>query len=147
MENMRKRMLFLLASIMCVMTSCWAGKPIAYNEMSQEARNFIEQTFPDAKVVFVESYFGIFGSSYEVSFNTGDEIKVTNTGEWKEISCEFMTFPESLLPDYIKTYLDSNFPNVKIEKIEKYKKYVEVELANNIEIKFNYEGKVIEFDN
>ena len=58
-----------------------------------------------------------------------------------------MTFPEGLIPAFVKTYLDENFPNVKIEKIEKYKKYVEVELANNVEIKFNYEGKVIEFDN
>lgn len=144
---MRKRMLFLLATFMCAITSCMAGKPIAYSDMSEEARNFIEQTFPDAKVAFVESYFGIFGSSYEVSFNTGDEVKVTTTGEWKEIKCKSMTFPESLIPAFVKTYLDENFPNVKIEKIEKYKKYVEVELANNVEIKFNYEGKVIEFDN
>ena len=144
---MRKRMLFLLASLMCAITSCMADKPIAYSEMSAEARSFVEQYFPDAKVAFVESYYGIFGSSYEVSFNTGDEVKVTTTGEWKEIKCKSMTFPESLIPAFVKTYLDENFPNVKIEKIEKYKKYVEVELANNVEIKFNYEGTVIEFDN
>ena len=144
---MRKRMLFLLATFMCAITSCMADKAIAYSEMSAEARNFIEQTFPGVKVAFVESYFGIFGSSYEVSFNTGDEVKVTTTGEWKEIKCKSMTFPESLIPAFVKTYLDENFPNVKIEKIEKYKKYVEVELANNVEIKFNYEGKVIDFDN
>ena len=144
---MRKRMLFLLATFMCVITSCMADKPIAYSEMSAEARSFVEQYFPDAKVAFVESYYGIFGSSYEVSFNTGDEVKVTTTGEWKEIKCKSMTFPESLIPAFVKTYLDENFPNVKIEKIEKYKKYVEVELANNVEIKFNYEGTVIEFDN
>lgn len=144
---MRKRMLFLLAIFMCAITSCMADKPIAYSEMSAEARAFVEKTFPDAKVAFVESYFGIFGSSYEVSFNTGDEVKVTTTGEWKEIKCKSMTFPETLIPAFVKTYLDENFPNVKIEKIEKYKKYVEVELANNVEIKFNYEGKVIEFDN
>lgn len=58
-----------------------------------------------------------------------------------------MTFPEIILPDYIKTYLDANFPNVKIEKIEKYKKYIEVELVNDAEIKFNYKGAVIDFDN
>lgn len=144
---MKKRMLFLLLSLMCVATSCWAGKPIAYNEMSQEARTFIEQTFPDAKVVFVESYYGIFGSSYEVSFNNGDEVKVTTAGEWKEINCELMDIPESIIPSYIKTYLDENFPNVKIEKIEKNKKYIDVELVNNVEIKFNDKGAVIDFDN
>lgn len=143
---MRKRVLFLLVSLMCVVANCWAGKPIAYDEMSEEARNFIEQTFPEAKVVYVESYYGIFGSSYEVNFNNGDEVKVTTTGEWKEISCEAMTIPESLIPSYIKTYLDANFPNVKIEKIEKYKKYIEVELVNNVEIKFNEQGIVIDFD-
>ncbi len=99
------------------------------------------------KVAFVESYFGIFGSSYEVNFNTGDEVKITSAGEWKEINCEFMTLPENLIPSYIKSYLDENFPNVKIEKIEKYKKYIEVELVNNVEIKFNYEGAIIDFDN
>ena len=44
MENMRKRMLFLLATFMCAITSCMADKAIAYSEMSAEARNFIEQT-------------------------------------------------------------------------------------------------------
>lgn len=144
---MKKRMLFLLVTLMCAVTSCWAGKPIAYSEMPAEARNFIEQNFPDAKVAFVESYYGIFGSSYEVNFNTGDEVKITSAGEWKEINCEFMTLPENLIPSYIKSYLDENFPNVKIEKIEKYKKYIEVELVNNVEIKFNYQGMVIDLDN
>ena len=31
--------------------------------------------------------------------------------------------------------------------MEKYKKYIEVELVNNIEIKFNYQGIVIDLDN
>lgn len=132
---------------MCAVTSCWAGKPIAYSEMTKEAKDFIEQTFPNMKVAFVESYFGIFGSSYELTFNTGDEVKVTNTGDWKEISSEYMDFPQQLIPDFIKTYLDDNFPNVKIEKMEKYKKYIEVELVNNVEIKFNYQGIVIDLDN
>ena len=144
---MKKRMLFLLVSLMCVATSCWAGKPIAYSEMTKEAKDFIEQTFPNMKVAFVESYFGIFGYSYELTFNTGDEVKVTTTGDWKEISSEYMDFPQQLIPDFIKTYLDDNFPNVKIEKMEKYKKYIEVELVNNVEIKFNYQGIVIDLDN
>ena len=144
---MKKRMLFLLASLVCVATNCLAGKPIAYNEITQEAKNFIEQNFPDKKVVFVESYYGIFGSSYELTFNTGDEVKVTTAGEWREISSENMNFPQQLIPDFIKTYLDDNFPNVKIEKIEKYKKYIEVELVNDVEIKFNYQGVVIDLDN
>ena len=144
---MKKRTLFLLVTLMCAVTSCWAGKPIAYSEMTKEAKDFIEQTFPNMKVAFVESYYGIFGSSYEVNFNTGDEVKITSAGEWKEINCEFMTLPENLIPSYIKSYLDENFPNVKIEKIEKYKKYIEVELVNNVEIKFNYEGAIIDFDN
>ena len=144
---MKKRMLFLLVTLMCAVTSCWAGKPIAYSEMTKEAKDFIEQNFPNMKVAFVESYFGIFGSSYELTFNTGDEVKVTTTGDWKEISSEYMDFPQQLIPDFIKIYLDDNFPNVKIEKMEKYKKYIEVELVNNVEIKFNYQGIVIDLDN
>ena len=144
---MKKRMLFLLVTLMCAVTGCWAGKPIAYSEMTKEAKDFIEQNFPNMKVAFVESYFGIFGSSYELTFNTGDEVKVTTTGDWKEISSEYMDFPQQLIPDFIKTYLDDNFPNVKIEKMEKYKKYIEVELVNNVEIKFNYQGIVIDLDN
>ncbi len=144
---MRKRVLFLLATFMCAITSCMAGKPIAYGQMSQEARDFIEQSFPEAKVVYVESYYSISGTGYEVSFNNGDDLKLTSAGEWKEINCKFITLPESIIPDFIKKYLDENFPGVKIEKIEKYKKYVEVELVNDVEIKFNYNGGVIDFDN
>ncbi len=144
---MKKRILFLLASLMCAITSCMADKPIAYSEMSVEARNFIEQNFPDAKVAFVEAYYGIFGSSYEVIFNTGDEVKVTKDGEWKEIKCVSITMPEELIPANIKSYLNDNFPNIAVKKIDKDRKTIDVDLANGVEITFNLQGAVIEFDN
>lgn len=143
---MRKRMLFLLATFMCVITSCMADKPIAYSEMSAEARSFVEQYFPDAKVAFVESYYGFLGNSYEIKFNTGDELKISKSGEWREIKSVSLNIPDELIPENIRTYLDDNFPGVKVKKIERSKKYVEVDLVNKIEIKFNHKGAVIELD-
>jgi hypothetical protein len=146
MENMRKRMLFLLATFMCAITSCMADKPIAYSEVSAEAKSFVEKYFPEAKVAFVESYYGVLGDSYEIIFNTGDKLKISESGEWREIKSASLDIPDELIPETSKAYLDDNFPGVKVKKIEKSKKFFGVDLVNKFEIKFNHKGAVIELD-
>ena len=63
-----------------------------------------------------------------------------------EHSTTYTCVPAELVPEQITTYVNSNFPNTTIKKLEK--KYMgwEIELTNGLEVKFNKNFKVTEID-
>ena len=61
-------------------------------------------------------------------------------------STTFTSVPATLVPEQITAYVNANFPNATIKKLEK--KYMgwEIELNNGLELKFNKNFKVMEID-
>lgn len=67
-------------------------------------------------------------------------------GNWKEIDCKLSAVPAKLIPAKIASYLKSNYPGVKVLKLEKGNNEYEVNLANGMEITFNKNFVVIDID-
>ena len=67
-------------------------------------------------------------------------------GEWTEVKCQQNEVPAQIIPETIRTYVKTNYPDTKIVQIEKDKKEYEVKLSNRWEIKFDSKMRVIDID-
>jgi len=107
---------------------------------------FVGQYFPQATVLMVNSEW----DEYEVRLSDGTQIEFNRKAEWKKIDCEHSTtytnVPAELVPSQIATYVKSNFANQGITKIEKNRRGWEIELNNDLEIKFNKNCAVTKID-
>lgn len=107
---------------------------------------FVTQYFPNATVQMVMPD----EDDIDVVLNDYTKIEFKLNYEWKKVDCEhsttFTSVPAELVPEQITAYVTSNFPNTTIKKLEK--KYMgwEIELNNNLELKFNKNFKVMEID-
>ena len=116
------------------------------NNSNPEITKFVKQYFPKANVLMVNAEW----DEYEVRLSDGTQIEFTRKPEWKKIDCEHSTtypnVPAELVPNQIANYLNANFPNQSIVKIEKKRRGWEIELNNELEIGFNKNFVVTKFD-
>jgi hypothetical protein len=107
---------------------------------------FVEQYFPKATIQMVMPD----DDDIDVVLNDYTKIEFRLNNEWKKVDCEHSTtytsVPAELVPEQITAYVNTNFPNTAIKKLEKKFRGWEIELSNRLEIKFNNSFKVTEID-
>ena len=129
-----------VAFLFCGVTSAMA------QNTNPAITQFVEQYFPKATVQMVMPD----DDDIDVVLNDYTKIEFRLNNEWKKVDCEHSTVytsvPAELVPEQITAYVNSNFPNTVIKKLEK--KYMgwEVELNNGLEVKFNKNFRVTEID-
>ena len=109
--------------------------------------NFVQQYFPQATVQMVMPD----EDDIDVILNDYTKIEFRLNHEWKKVDCEhsttFTSVPATLVPEQITAYVNANFPNTMIRKLEK--KFLggwEIELSNGLEVKFTSNFRVMEID-
>ena len=80
-------------------------------------------------------------------FTNGDKLEFDKKGVWTEVNCKYSAVPVAVVPDAIKKYVTTNYPDAKMLKIERDKYDYEVKLSNGWEIKFDMQFNVIDIDN
>lgn len=107
---------------------------------------FVEQYFPKATVQMVMPD----EDDIDVVLNDYTKIEFKLNYDWKKVDCEhsttFTSVPATLVPEQITAYVTTNFPNTIIKKLEKTLLGWEIELNNELEIKFNNNFKVTKID-
>ncbi|MBQ4174977.1 MAG: PepSY-like domain-containing protein, partial [Prevotella sp.] len=83
---------------------------------------------------------------YEVMLNDGAKIDFDKRGNWDKVDCETYAVPAALIPASIAQYVKTNFPGTIIIKIDKERYGYDIELSNDIELKFNQSGALIGMD-
>lgn len=138
-----KKTIFAFVAIVCLGLSA----AMAQNANTNPAiTNFVQQYFPQATIQYVMPD----DDDIDVVLNDYTKIEFRLNNEWKKVDCEHSTVytsvPAELVPEQITAYVNSNFPNTVIKKLEK--KYMgwEVELNNGLEVKFNKNFRVTEID-
>lgn len=120
-------------------------KNITFSELPQQAQNFINSHFAERQISFVIKEDG----EYEVRFNDGTKVDFSRKGEWETVDCNHLQVPQSvvaLLPQRIPSYIESNFAEAFITKIERERKSYNVELNNGLELEFNSNGDFLRID-
>jgi hypothetical protein len=118
-------------------------RPIPVNMLPANAKAFVTTHFKGQKIIYAEKEWGI----YECHLNDGTQIDFYKKGEWKKIDCnDFKAVPDVLIPEVIKQYVNENFPESIITKIEKERYGYDIELSNDLELRFNKQGYILRMD-
>ncbi len=131
-----------IAILFCGITTATAQN----KNTNPQITKFVEQYFPKANVLLVNAEW----DEYEVRLSDGTQIEFNKTPEWKKVDCEhsnvYNSVPAALVPDQITTYVKTNFAGQSIIKIEKNRRGWEIELNNELEIKFDSKFNVTKID-
>ena len=144
-----KKSVFFLAALACMMmqtVSTFANERIIPAEQLPEAaKTFIQKTFPGQTI----SYAMIDNDGkkkYEVRLSDGTEVEFDKNGTWDKVDCNYTAVPADLVPENIANNVKSSFPDAVIVKIDKERYGYEVELSNDLDLKFNKSGQMLRVD-
>lgn len=122
-------------------------KVVDYGALPQAAQTFVKTYYPDRVVSVVLRDKNIFDRDYEVIFSDGANIDFTSKGEWTEVEDRDMDgVPQAILPAGIMTFVTNSHPDQVVVKISKDRHGYEVELSNMIELEFNQNGQLMDYD-
>lgn len=144
-----KKILSIIVMAVIAIQFASAGDVVTKDEkqLPLAARNFIKQHFTNPHISYIKIDNELLkGKEYEVVLTNGTEIDFNNKGEWIEVDCKKEVIPPSLVPAYIKEYVSTNFKTNFITQIKREHGGMEVELNNDLSLKFNKKGKLIEID-
>ena len=138
-----KRIIFAFVAIVCFgLSTAMAQNTNANPAITQ----FVTQYFPEAIIQMVMPD----EDDIDVVLNDYTKIEFKLNNEWKKVDCEhatkFISVPATLVPEQITAYVNANFPNTIIKKLEKKFFGWEIELSNGLEVKFNNNFKVTKVD-
>ena len=142
---MKRMRLFFIALLSMMVTSVAFAddKPIPVEKLPAAARTFVDTNFPGKKILYAEKDW----NSYECRLDDGTKIDFTSKGEWKQVDCHGMSaVPAVLVSEAIKQYVETNFSNCMITKIDKERHGYDIELSNDLELRFNHQGALIGMD-
>ena len=143
-----KKLVFLFVCLFTLSAVAVAdsNKPIQVGQLPTPAQTFVTTYFKNHKVALAKMETDLFYKSYDVIFTNGEKIEFDRSGEWTEVSCEINGVPAAIIPQAIKTYVESNYPDARIMKIERDRHEYEVKLSNRWEITFDNQMRVIDID-
>lgn len=130
---------------MCLLVSTAAfadDTPIPVEKLPAAAKEFVQTNFPEAKIIYAEKDW----NSYECRLNDGTKIEINKKGSWKKVDRNLIAVPAALIPEPIQQYVTTNFPGCVVTKIDKERYGYDIELSNDIDLKFNYQGVLIGMD-
>lgn len=122
-----------------------SDKPVNFYDLPEVSIDFIKEHFNEGEVSYTEIDKELFSKSYVVYFADGSKIEFDKEGNWEDI-CSKNEVPEGAVPVLITSYVKDKHPLAKIVEIERDKKNYEIELDNGIEIKFDLDFNVIDYD-
>lgn len=146
---MKKSSLFFAALVCMLMQSLSSfadDRIIPNQQLPTAAQTFVQNTFPGQTIVYskIDRDFG--KTTYEVRLNNGTEVEFDAKGTWDKVDCCYSAVPAKLVPAAIANYVKTNFAGAMIVKIDKERYGYEIELSNDLELKFNNQGRLISID-
>ena len=141
---------FFLVALLCMLlqsVTCLADdKIIPVEQLPAPAKTFVKKYFPQATIEYATKDTEFMGTTYEVRLSDGTEVDFDKKGNWDNVNCKTKAVPASLVPAAIAQYVKAHYPNTVIVKIDKERGGYEIELSNDLDLKFNSKGKLIGID-
>ena len=111
------------------------------------ATDFIQQTFKGKNVVSAIPDYDDGVMHFDVHLSDGTELEFAADGQWKKVDCHKMApVPAALVPQNIASYVKANYGGAPITKIDKSPYGYEIELANDLDLKFTPQGQLMVVD-
>lgn len=137
-------MKYFLMAIMCLVSSSIMADdtPIPVEQLPEAARTFVQTNFKDQKIMYAEKDW----NSFECRLADGTKIEFNKKGTWKKIDRKLAAVPAGIVPEAIQAYVKANYPDCLVTKIDKERYGYDIELSNDLDLKFNYQGGLIGMD-
>ena len=145
---MKTNKFFLVAFAAMVMLSAVSfadDKMIPATQLPAAAQTFIKNTFPKATITYAEKD-GYINPTYEVHLSNGTKVEFDRKGNWDKVDTHQGAVPAQLIPAAIAKHVKANYPGIQIVKIDKEPYGYEIELSNDMDMKFNKAGALIGMD-
>ena len=123
-----------------------AAPQVQPQALPEAVTTFVQQHFPGATVVRVETDNEFGGLEYDVTLNDGTEVDFDTSNQWEVVDCKVKAVPAALVPATIANYVKTNFQSLPITKISNKRYGYEVDLSNGVELKFNAKGQFVGMD-
>ena len=143
---MKKTILSALFVLTTCFTACANEKVIPYLEMPPQAQQLIEAHFNKADVSLVMMDSELLSTDYEVRLTDGTKVEFDKDGELTKIDCGPKAVPEALVPEAVRAYVTTNFPNTFITEWGKDDYRWKAELSNGLDLEFNSKYEFIRID-
>lgn len=145
-----KKIIFVLAAIFSFgvsVANAGNDKIIVKEQLPAEAQTFINTYFGDLKISYAKEERDFLERSYEVVFTDGSKLEFSRNGVWKDVDCRYSEVPSAIVPVLINQYVNANYPDEKILKIERDSNDYEVKLSNRLELTFDKKFNIVDIDN
>lgn len=144
-----KKVIALVVCLFALLTVAKADndKAIKVDQLPKQAQQFIQKHFAGNNVAIAKMESDLFSKSYEVIFANGNKVEFDRKGVWKEVDCKYSVVPSVIVPDAIRTYVTTNYPDAKILKIDRDDRDYEAKLSGGLELKFDLKFNLINIDN
>ena len=145
---MKSYKFFLTAFVALMLPAvCFADdRPIPVEQLPAAAKTFVKQYFPDAAIAYAQIDVEMAKTEYEARLNDGTKVEFDAQGNWTKVDCEYKSVPAALIPVGIANYVKGTYPTIAIIKISKKWYGYEVELMNDLDLRFDKEGKFVGID-
>lgn len=144
-----KKVLSILVLAIVAVQFAFAGDVITQDakQLPLTARNFINQYFTKPQISHIKIDSEMLKSKkYEVLLTDRTELDFDSNGNWTEVDCHKAAVPAALVPAHVKAYMKTNFPREMVTKIKRERGGVEVEMGNDLSLKFNKKGNFVKMD-
>ncbi|MBQ4367798.1 MAG: PepSY-like domain-containing protein [Muribaculaceae bacterium] len=139
-----KKFLFLMIALVAFSFNAKADhdQVIAFNQLPAAAQTLLKEHFA-TKVPLVVT---MDWDDYTVVYDSGEKVEFDKQGNWKEFDCRPSRVPSALIPEQIKSHIQTTFPGTTIIKLDKNRRGYEVKLNNGLDVEYNRLFQVIEID-
>ncbi len=143
-----KKMIFGILSLLFLASPAMADddKPIKVKEMPVAAQEFIAEHFSGQSIAVAKQEGSFIEKNYDIIFTNGNKLEFDRKGIWTNVDCRYGSVPQAIIPAPITEYVKNHFPDGKVKKIEKENRKYEVELSNDVELKFNNSYELVDVD-
>ena len=146
---MKKSTMFFAALITMLMTtvSTFADDRVVPNEqLPAAAKAFLQKNFPGNAVSYTTIDYDNMRKMYEAHLADGTEVKFDKAGNWDKVDCHFTAVPAHLVPANIAQQVKAQYQGAVITKIDKERYGYDIELSNDLDLKFNKHGQLAYID-
>ena len=139
-----KKVLILLFAVFALSFSAKADhdQVITFNQLPTNAQSTLKQYFADRVPLIVT----VDWDDYTIRYESGEKVEFDKQGNWKDIECKTSHVPSALIPERIKSHVQSTFPGTMILKLERSRRGYEIKLNNGYDIEYNRDFQVIDID-
>lgn len=116
---------------------------IAPHKLPKAAQNLLNSYFPSKRVVLAIHDNDFKDNDYAVTLSDGTHIEFNSRGRWESIENKEGSFPSGIIPEKSNNFVSEYYPTVQIIKIERKPYGYEMELSNELDLKFDSTGKMI----